>query len=379
MNSSSIKTKNIQAVESYLLNHPETTRVEIAKALGLSKMTITNIVNGLIQSGFLEEGDSTVAPGKGRPAKILRRSQKSPKLIALYLSEGTIKISFMDFALRALEENQLSTSGKSKEEILSELTSSLDLIAREHLNDRIIGIGVGTESEIKDGELYNTKNTLGIEDFNLIQYLREHYPLPVQLSPALECAALLENKFGSAKTAKETLFLHLDRHIRSVIFHEGEIFHMRGNTDAEFGHISIDYNGLSCECGNRGCIETYASTGAIEKKLKDITKLRLDFRGFCELQSKKNDSRIDWAFKDMVDKLGAALIGYVNLFHPEMIVIGGEGYFLPDRYLARLEKLLREKSRAEIDREIKVVKPEFKAQGIEIGCALPCIQAFLTK
>ena len=68
--------------------------------------------------------------------------------------------------------------------------------------------------------------------------------------------------------------------------------------------------------------------------------MNTDFRGFCELQQKKNDSRIDWAFKDMMDKLGFALTTVYNVIAPSVFVIGGQAAFLPDRYLARLAKNL---------------------------------------
>ena len=177
----------------------------------------------------------------------------------------------------------------------------------------------------------------------------------------------------------EGLFIEVGEHLQAIIVHEGKILSLPGQSKAEFGHISIDYNGLSCECGNRGCIEAYASTSAMEKKLRDITKLKIDFRGFCELQSKKNDSRIDWALKDMMDKLAAALIGYVNLLHPSVIVLSGEGAYLPDRYLSRLEKTVSEKARVQKGVKVPVRKPATKADAALLGSIIPAINQILTK
>ena len=117
----------------------------------------------------------------------------------------------------------------------------------------------------------------------------------------------------------------------------------------------------------------------MEKKLRDITKLKIDFRGFCELQSKKNDSRIDWALKDMMDKLAAALIGYVNLLHPSVIVLSGEGAYLPDRYLSRLEKTVSEKARVQKGVKVPVRKPATKADAALLGSIIPAINQILTK
>ena len=377
MNNSDIKSDNIKAVQSYFLDHDTATRSILAKELHLSKMTVTNIVNGLLKNGFIEEIAQTPASGKGRPASVLQKRNVSPRLINLYLGLGSFKISYLDFALKSFSDTVIPTQGKIAKDLVSEIDAEINKLAREHLNEQIVGIAVGTESDFDEKDLINTETSLGIKDFCILQHLKNTYGLPLSVSSSLECLALLENRLGNLKDTKEALILQFGSHIKSVIIHERKILKCNRREEARFGHISIDYNGLSCECGNRGCMEAYASASAIEKKLRDITKLKLDFRGFCELQGKKNDSRIDWALKDMIDKLSVALIAYSNLLHPEIIVIAGEAFYLPDRYLARLQKTLKEKVVSSNQEEIKIIKSHFKNQGIEIGSALPCIENYV--
>ena len=75
----------------------------------------------------------------------------------------------------------------------------------------------------------------------------------------------------------------------------------------------------------------------------------------------------------MMDKIAAALVGYINLMHPEIVVIGGDGVYLPDRYLAKLEKSLKEKTKDAHKTEVK--KPKFKGSSTEAGVILPILQS----
>ena len=371
MNNSSLKDANTKALQTYVLSHPGTSRVEIAKSLGLSKMTVTNIVTRLLAIGYLEERDESQKMSKGRPAKGLYLSSNSPKLIGIYVSKSSVTIAFLDFSFHILSKKTF----QANEEALPDLLDEIDRIARENLNVKIVGIALSSPGDSSDKS--EEKGILSETD--LLRLLNEKYPLPVLRVSALEAEALMELQFGSLKDVSEGLFIEVGEHLQAIIVHEGKILSLPGQSKAEFGHISIDYNGLSCECGNRGCIEAYASTSAMEKKLRDITKLKIDFRGFCELQSKKNDSRIDWALKDMMDKLAAAFIAYVNLLHPSVIVLSGEGAYLPDRYLSRLEKTVSEKARVQKGVKVPVRKPATKADAALLGSIIPAINQILTK
>ena len=368
MNNSSLKDANTKALQTYLLSHPGSSRVEIAKNLGLSKMTVTNIVTRLLAVGYLEEREENQKSSKGRPAKGLYLSSDSPKLIGIQISRRSIAVAFLDFSFHVLSKKDIQIIEKGSDEFIPLIFQEIDRIARENLSVKIVGIIVSMEDDLSDKSEINV---------GLIQMLKDKYPLPVQTVSSLKAEALMELQFGSLKGISEGLFIEVGEHLEAIIIHGGKILSLPENAKAEFGHISIDYNGLSCECGNRGCIEAYASTSAMEKKLRDITKLKIDFRGFCELQAKKNDSRIDWALKDMMDKLAAALIGYVNLLHPAMIVLSGEGSFLPDRYLSRLEKTISEKARIQKGTKLPVKKPAAKADGALLGSIIPAMDQLL--
>ena len=134
MNNSDIKSDNIKAVQSYFLDHDTATRPILAKELHLSKMTVTNIVNGLLKNGFIEEIAQTPTSGKGRPASVLQKRNVSPRLINLYLGLGSFKISYLDFALKSFSDTVIPTQGKIAKDLVSEIDAEINKLAREHHN-----------------------------------------------------------------------------------------------------------------------------------------------------------------------------------------------------------------------------------------------------
>ena len=114
----------------------------------------------------------------------------------------------------------------------------------------------------------------------------------------------------------------------------------------------------------------------MEKKMRDITKLKLDFVGFCEMQQKKNDSRIDWALKDMMDKLGFAIVSITNILDTEAVIIGGVSSVIPDRYFQKLEKSIAGKNIG-LQREIKILKASIAGNSREHGYSMPLLNNVL--
>lgn len=374
MNSSSIKETNIQAVRNYLMSHSGVTRVQMAKDLGLSKMTVTNIVNVLLAAHFVEERNAPEGETRGRPAKILLLSSSSPRFIGVLLDVHKAKVLFMNLLGEIISSKEILCIEGEEKNFLPQIIEEIDRIARQSLNDSVCGISISVNGTVQEDKIVDSIELFGIKDFALLTELKKRYSLPIYIENSRYCDCSLELRSGTLSGKKEALYLHIGKHIYATMVHQGKILRF-DNQASEFGHISIDYNGLSCDCGNRGCLETYASTTAMEKKLRDITKLKIDFRSFCELQTKKNDSRIDWALKDMMDKIATAAVGYINLFHPEIIILGGEAASLPDRYLAKLEKSLREKTKGTNPSKVEVKKPKYRTSSSEACVLIPVTDA----
>jgi glucokinase len=142
-----------------------------------------------------------------------------------------------------------------------------------------------------------------------------------------------EWKMGKAKGLKCFIFLTLGTGVGGAVFIEGKLFRGYKNLGAEFGHITIEPNGYPCNCGNYGCLESYASKNGIRNFLFD--KKRKGIKHFLTKNPEKIEPELIARFAKKGDKiaiecfnkigwaLGIALSDYAKIFSPEKFIIGG--------------------------------------------------------
>ena len=317
LNNSSLKSTNSALLVKLLLTGVATNRLQLAEKSGLTKMTISNIVGGLIENEIFAERKTESGTKRGRPG------------VDLVLSPTPDATDVWD-----------------------KVRQGMDLILRRSINERILCVS-----------LVSLNKTVDTND-KIISELSHQYGLPIYFGEYLNAVILSEEFFGEQRGISNFIYVRLDKEIESAVMLNGAPLKTSNGGGINLAHVSIDYNGLSCSCGARGCLQSYISTETMEKKLRDITKLKVDFRGFCEMQTKKNDSRVDWAFKDMMDKLGFALKSVSNILGPMNIVIGGLGTLIPDRYLTKLSKSLSSETG-----QIEVTKSTVQDKRSELLCA----------
>ncbi len=344
LNNSVIKSTNASLILKLILSGDAVTRQQLAKASGRTKMSITNIVSSLIADGLIEETLENNSARIGRPIGQLRISSSGSKVIGIIIRDNKVNVCLLDIAGHTCKDTIFELPDFSQDALLPLLFSKIDDLIRSSLGERIVALSV------VGGDCLDSKN--GIWQFEgksrslpmtLIDELGSHYQLPVFADNYWDSMLYIEKTFGSARGFENCMLVHLDDVLASALCVGGKILKNESGVTGSIAHVSIDYNGLSCSCGNRGCLQSYISTEAMEKKMRDITKLKLDFQGFCDTQLKKNDSRIDWAFKDMMDKLGFALISMLNVIDTPLIIISGKGSHIPDRYIQKLEKTVASK------------------------------------
>lgn len=375
MNGSFLKAQNSQNVFKEIIKGESCSRISIAKKLGLSKMTVTNIVSELIEKNLVIEKKVLTGDFKGRPAIELMLSPNAPKAIGIYISPSYFCVLLEDLKLNVVKEKRIEINKENQNNFEDLLLEILDEIVRSSLSEKFIGIGISIEGKFnKENGVIEDKNIyFGRDNIDIKSKIKSHYDLPIYFDKSDICGVLAEARFGSGKGIDELLYLDISKKVFSAAIHEGKIIKLDNGDSFNLAHFCIDYNGLSCSCGNKGCLEAYINSEVMGKKLKDITKIHLDFAGFCELQNKKNDARIDWALKDMMDKLSIGLTSYISLMHPKLILIGGDGYFIPNRYLSKLEKSLNEKTSDFNKTKIQIAKPSFKSEAKEIGSIISLI------
>ena len=190
----------------------------------------------------------------------------------------------------------------------------------------IKGVGIGAPGivDIKKGYIYYLPNVPGWKNYPLKNILQKKLKLPVAIDNDANVFALAEARLGAARGAKHAIFLTLGTGLGGAIISEGKLLEARTSA-LELGHVPVSLTGKKCSCGGVGCIETFTGSkhllnryrqlkrsGAYVNEVKDIF-----------LHARAGEKEACMVFEEFSLALGKFLAGMINIFNPEVIVLGG--------------------------------------------------------
>ena len=345
INNTHLKSRNRGLVLQWIASEDNPSRVEIARHIGLTKMTVTNIVSDWIQAGYVEEKEAAVNATVGRNPIILDIADNAPLAMGLYLSRTAATILLADLKLRVHYRDRLLLESENAETITDKLVQLVRRAMdwREAVRPRtaIAGIGVSAIGPLdtSTGLLLSPTDFFNIRKLPLAKILREASGLPVFVSNDMNDSALAEQLYGHGKPYDNFIYAGITHGIGAGIVSGGHLYQDNSGYVGEVGHMSIDYHGPICSCGSRGCLEVYASLPVLLEKLRSATG-----SGHCELEPSAALSRLaahpaaQPVLNELLEVLTVALVNLANLFDPQLILIGHEGASLPDEFFIRLEK-----------------------------------------
>ncbi|MBQ8215055.1 MAG: ROK family transcriptional regulator [Clostridia bacterium] len=339
-NNTHLKYRN-RGIVLRLIANEDLSRIDITKRMGLTRMAITNIVSELIAEGYVVEGKTDENAQVGRNPILLDVAPASPLVAGVCIARNSLFAILTDIRLTALYIDEIPLQDESEASLKEKLCLILDRLFAfrdEKMPARkILGIGVSAPGPLdpKNGVLLNPQDFFFIENLPLKDFLEERYRMPVFTENDMNAAALAELLRGSAQNCGNFLYLGVTTGIGAGIVVDHRLYGRDSISVGEIGHMCINFNGPTCSCGNKGCLETYATMPIIMERLKEASgKENIALTDFEELSE---DEACHKVFMDVAGKLAHALINAVNLLDPECVVIGHEGVFLPEKYLKEIQ------------------------------------------
>lgn len=354
------------------------TRIELSKATGLTKMTVTNIISEFMQQDLVAECEEEQTEVCGRNPILLEISPKAPKVIGLLIFRDRIEAVLCTISMETLATESIQFDSLTKEQLYEHCFAVIDRLLEKEKH--ILGIGVAAIGpvDIWKGVILNPPRFYGIRNVPILEVLKERYAYPVFFDHDNNSAALAERLFGIGRNVQDFLFLGISNGIGSGIVSGGELYHSHRGIAPEIGHISIDRRGPLCVCGNRGCLELYANTHIVLKKLRAAaaegagtddpsgTPETASFADFCRMPPTTGTEAV---FEEMLQDVSAVLVTSVNILHPEMIVLGHDCIDWDERHVRRLEELVNERKVVHDQSPLPVKKAYFGKEAQLIGAA----------
>jgi len=218
-------------------------------------------------------------------------------------------------------------------DICNEIEKAKKSLNFEH---QIIGIGIGApNANYYKGTIENAPNLpwKGIIEFTSL--FKKHYNLPIYLTNDANAAAIGEMVYGGAINMSDFVVITLGTGLGSGIVANGKLVYGHDGFAGELGHIVVDRNGRDCNCGRRGCLETYVSATGMVRTVYELFAIKTDASELREIPyskmtskiiaiaAEKNDPIAIEAFKRTSKMLGEAIADYTAINSPEAVFLFG--------------------------------------------------------
>ncbi|MUK87127.1 ROK family glucokinase [Ornithinibacillus sp. L9] len=261
-------------------------------------------------------------------------------MIGVDIGGTTIKLGFIDLDGKIIDKWEIPTNTSSQgATIVQDLWDSIqDQLSKSNITKaNIKGIGVGAPGFIdgKNGIVHEAVN-IGWKDFNLASDLTALSDLPVFVENDANIAVLGENWKGAGNQAKNVIAITLGTGVGGGIIANGMILNGENGTAGEIGHITVERDGYTCNCGRKGCLETVTSaTGIVRQGMKAIEKeptslLNKTYQEKGAITSKdifdlanQGDQVCINIVERTTDILGFAIANMATIINPSKVLVGG--------------------------------------------------------
>lgn len=297
-------------------------------------------------------------------------------------------------------EKDIDEIGRYEKQILKFIDEQIEILKK---NNRIDLIGIATPGNIKGDCMENLVN-LGIKRLDFSGLIEKNKDIIFQINNDSKAAGVAEMEYGALKKYKDAVFLCLGTGIGSAVFLNGKLLKANKNIGFELGHMIIDKNGLKCNCGKRGCFETYCSIKRFKENIANILNLKessseeikeileeimiTDKNGKDSILinllgnetsivygklciSEQDVLRVREVVEQYISDLIIGLSNIIEIFEPEAICLGGSFVFFKNIFYNKLvEEMNKRKYVFNKDNLPKIILAELKNDAGIIGAVL---------
>lgn len=301
--------------------------------------------------------------------------------IGIDLGGTSIKYALVDKAGNSFFEGKLpSFASVSAAEVIGQLVKAATILKEEaaRQNWEICGVGVGTPGIVDVTNsivLGGAENIVGWENIDIATILEEELNLPIVIGNDANLMGLGETKFGAGRGCTHVVFLTVGTGIGGAVIIDGRLFNGYANRGTELGHVPLIATGERCACGAVGCLEHYASTAALVRRFAALAQERglafdeeINGELIVRLYHEAFPLAID-CLNEHFYYLGRGIAGFINIFSPQRIVIGGGVAESGAFYLEKIREVVKENVIMDCALNTEIVAAELGNRAGLIGAA----------
>src|ERR1700754_4336739 len=329
----SLRRLNRLRVIHALRDEGQISRAEIARRTGLSRSTVSSLVADLQADGLVverpEPGSAHGAQG-GRPPILLSFDASAGAAVGVDFGHSHLRVAVSDLASTILSERTRPLD--TDHDAYAGLDMAAELVV-ETLADAgvaretVIGAGMGLPGPIYQnppahGTVGSSAILPGWIGMTAASELQKRLSIPVMVDNDANLGALAEAAFGAGRDAGDLIYLKVSSGIGAGLTLNGRLYRGSAGLAGEIGHVLVNPDGIVCRCGNRGCLETVAATGALVDLLRRSHGEGLTVEAMLE-PARAGHAGCQRVIHDPARALGQVAASLLNVLNPEMVVVGG--------------------------------------------------------
>lgn len=392
-----LREMNLSLVLRLIHTQAPVSRAQLAVITGLNKSTISSLVEELLKRQFIHE-TGTDSLGPGRPATLLEINPQVGCVIGIELGVDFVSVAATDFLGNILwRQTEEANPAEGQEKMLDQTLriTKEAMTAGKRKGLRILGLGLSTPGTVnlEEGVLIFAPN-LHWRNVPFRKIFNASTKLRFFIENDANAAAVAEHLFGMAKKSKDFIFVFAGVGIGGGLFLNGHLYRGWNGYAGEIGHspIMAEPTQTVCHCGNRGCWETYANQYSIIQRVQARLEVKrssvipqlmseqaapLSIPIIKQAADSGDTEAID-SFAEAGQAMGKGFAGLINIFNPEMIILGGPLSIADKFLLPKIKETISEHSLPGIDHQTEVFPSSFGADASLIGAIAIVIDDILT-
>ncbi len=347
-----IKAMNRNLILNILRGSGPLSRSQLTELSGLSVGAVSQITSALIAENWIKEDGEGDYTG-GRRQTMLRLNPTAGYVIGIKLMEQrivsvltdleTTPLAYLERPLPNAQSSEVVIAGLK---VLIEGVLAASGVARNH----VMGVGIGLAGVIDyDRGIVHYSPYFHWRDVPLAELLSHEIHLPVYIENDVNSLTLTEQLFGAGHEVANFVVVTVGRGIgMGMVFNHQRYQGTRGGA-GELGHITVEANGLPCDCGKQGCLEAMAADPAVFRYIVDALKHGTPSRVRAPITlqrvvdaAREGDEVARSALARSGRYLGMGLATIINLLSPSLIILSGEGVIAEDYRLAPMMEALEQ-------------------------------------
>lgn len=387
------KNKSLKRrIIAYLDSAGNATVADLARELNISTPKIITLINDLIQDGLIKDYGKVDSTG-GRRASIYGLVAEAGFFLGVDVKSFSINLGLLDFKknLYLIQEDipyLLENTPAAFEHMISIIETFIAQLPIK--KEKILGAGINLSGRINNTSGYSY-SFFHFHEEPLTQTIEQRIGIKTFLENDSRAMAYGEFYCGAVTTEKNVLFVNMDYGIGVGIMIDGKVYYGKSGFSGEFGHIPFYNNEIICHCGKKGCLETEASGTALIRAIKEkinngsTSQLvpTLQNTGTIKLQdvveaANNDDVLAIEMIAQIAEKIGRGMAVLINIFNPELLILGGTLAQTGDYLRLPLKSALNKYSLSLVnnDSRLKMSKLGEKA-GVLGGCLMARRKLFL--